>query len=200
MSLRKSNGTITVQVKKRYLSNGTTQKQVKKKYKSDGTSLELVYSAGEALFPDQYASWVKGTVKNGGNGVISQSELYVNSSNNTSDGAIGSVRFSNLVDITPYSTITAKIRYKTPQYGSWGNAKFGLSKVRWLGCWYGSNEGVVDSSPWTRKTELPATSLQWQEKTFTLNVSDLTDSFYLKFACFGGLQNAEMHITDIILE
>lgn len=200
MSLHKSNDTTTVQIKKRYISDGTAQKQVKKKYKSDGTSLDLVYSSEEVLFPDQYSSWEKGSVKNGGGADVSSSMLHIYSSSNTSDGAIGSARFKTMLDVTKYKKITARIRYKTPQYETWGNAKFGLSASNWLSCWYGSNEGVVDSSPWTIKKNLPQTSLNWKEETVTLDVTSISGTYYLIFACFGGLQGAEMNVYSVILE
>lgn len=191
MGIKDYNGTTKYNIGKLCDYDGTTRYNIKKAYDYNGTTKSLVYQAGKLFDSSDGSSGIAG----GWDATLYTGNSYMVDAQVTDDGIaiysgsgtwheIGTV---NKIDVSSYSTITFTVSCPNGCYTL--NIHFGLY----------NNQSTVYNQGVKAVSESNYTNLSTTTRTYTLDVSSLTASYYMALYCYAG-SGYPVTVTKIVME
>ena len=180
MPIYDNNGTTSYEIGTIYDNNGTTNTQIGYVYDNNGTTNSLIYQAwnGELLdgsdgFSDVTGGW-DATLYTGNTWMVDAEVTDDGIAIFSGSGTWHEIGTVNKVDVSSYSTITFTVSCPNGCYTL--NIHFGLY----------NNQSTVYNQGVTAVSESNYTNTSTTTRTYTLDVSSLTTSYYLALYCYAG--------------
>ncbi|MBE6878697.1 MAG: hypothetical protein E7488_05985 [Ruminococcaceae bacterium] len=193
MAIYDNDGTVNYEIGKLYDNDGTTGYQTGKAYDNDGTAHVEVYSAGATLYQNGVCGSLLGsfvvTNKSNTSGfTITDTDVQFTAVSTSSQGPILAVRSANKIDVTDYAAINLDARVAE-------NDGMGTYV-----CLTTANINVYNPTEIVSGTQVTITNTSSHKKT--INVSNLSGSYYLCFVLAGAITHGSntIYANNITME